>query len=202
MKRELAPRQARIERKTQETEVALSLNVDGSGASKITTTIPFFDHMLAAWSKHGLMDLTVEAHGDTEVDLHHTVEDVGIVLGKALREAVADKRGIVRYGTAFVPMDETLVVASVDVSGRPFLVFNVPAIQRGRVGSFDLDLLEEFFRAVAFNAEITLHVNLHYGKNLHHIAEAVFKAVGRALADATRTNPRTEGMLPSTKGSL
>jgi imidazoleglycerol-phosphate dehydratase len=202
MTRELAPRQARIERKTQETEVALSLNVDGSGASKITTTIPFFDHMLAAWSKHGLMDLTVEAHGDTAVDLHHTVEDVGIVLGKALRAAVADKRGIVRYGTAFVPMDETLVAASVDVSGRPFLVFNVPAIQRGRLGSFDLDLLEEFFRAVAFNAEITLHVNLHYGKNLHHIAEAVFKAVGRALADATRINPRTEGMLPSTKGSL
>jgi imidazoleglycerol-phosphate dehydratase len=202
MKRELAPRQARIERKTQETEVALALNVDGTGASKITTTIPFFDHMLAAWSKHGLMDLTVEAHGDTEVDLHHTVEDVGIVLGKALREAVADKRGIVRYGTAFVPMDETLVAASVDVSGRPFLVFNVPAIQRGRVGSFDLDLLEEFFRAVAFNAEITLHVNLHYGKNLHHIAESVFKAVGRALADATRINPRTEGILPSTKGAL
>jgi imidazoleglycerol-phosphate dehydratase len=202
MKRELAPRRARIERKTQETEVALSLNVDGTGASKITTTIPFFDHMLAAWSKHGLMDLTVEAHGDTEVDLHHTVEDVGIVLGKALREAVADKRGIVRYGTAFVPMDETLVAASVDVSGRPFLVFNVPAIQRGRVGSFDLDLLEEFFRAVAFNAEITLHVNLHYGKNLHHIAESVFKAVGRALADATRINSRTEGILPSTKGAL
>jgi len=202
MKRELAPRQARIERKTQETGVALALNVDGTGASKITTTIPFFDHMLAAWSKHGLMDLTVEAHGDTEVDLHHTVEDVGIVLGKALREAVADKRGIVRYGTAFVPMDETLVAASVDVSGRPFLVFNVPAIQRGRVGSFDLDLLEEFFRAVAFNAEITLHVNLHYGKNLHHIAESVFKAVGRALADATRINPRTEGILPSTKGAL
>jgi imidazoleglycerol-phosphate dehydratase len=202
MKHELAPRQARIERKTQETEVALSLNVDGTGASKITTTIPFFDHMLAAWSKHGLMDLTVDAHGDTEVDLHHTVEDVGIVLGKALREAVADKRGIVRYGTAFVPMDETLVAASVDVSGRPFLVFNVPAIQRGRVGSFDLDLLEEFFRAVAFNAEITLHVNLHYGKNLHHIAESVFKAVGRALADATRINPRTEGILPSTKGAL
>ncbi|MBI4593219.1 MAG: imidazoleglycerol-phosphate dehydratase HisB [Candidatus Rokubacteria bacterium] len=202
MKREPAPRQARIERKTQETEVTLSLNVDGTGAAKIATTIPFFDHMLAAWSKHGLMDLTVEAHGDTEVDLHHTVEDVGIVLGRALREAVADKRGIVRYGTAFVPMDETLVAASVDVSGRPFLVFNVPAIQRGRLGSFDLDLLEEFFRALAFNAEITLHVNLHYGKNLHHIAEAVFKAVGRALAEATRINPRTEGLLPSTKGAL
>lgn len=202
MKRELAPRQARIERKTQETEVVLHLNVDGTGASKIATTIPFFDHMLAAWSKHGLMDLTVEAHGDTEVDLHHTVEDVGIVLGKALREAVADKRGIVRYGTAFVPMDETLVAASVDVSGRPFLVFNVPTIRRRRLGSFDLDLLEEFFRALAFNAEITLHVNLHYGKNLHHIAEAVFKAVGRGLAEATRITPRVEGLLPSTKGTI
>ena len=202
MKRDMAPRQARIERKTQETGVALHLNVDGTGAAKVQTTIPFFDHMLAAWSKHGLMDLTVEAHGDTEVDLHHTVEDVGIVLGRAFREAMADKRGIIRYGTAVVPMDETLVAASVDISGRPFLVFNVPAVQRMRISNFDLDLLEEFFRAFAFNAEVTLHVNLHYGKNLHHITEAVFKAVGRALADATRVNPRTEGLLPSTKGTL
>src|SRR2546430_3599894 len=129
MKRE-TPRQARVERKTLETEVVLHLNVDGVGAAKVATTIPFFDHMLAAWSKHGFMDLTVDAHGDTEVDLHHTVEDVGIVLGRAFREAMADKRGIVRYGTAFVPMDEALVAASVDISGRPFLVFNVPAIQR------------------------------------------------------------------------
>ncbi len=197
-----APRQARIERKTQETEVALQLNVDGTGASTVKTTIPFFDHMLAAWAKHGLMDLGVEARGDTEVDLHHTVEDVGIVLGKAFRDAVTDKRGIVRYGTAWVPMDETLVAASVDLSGRPFLVFNVPAVQRTRISNFDLDLLEEFFRAFVVNAEVTLHVNLHYGKNLHHIAEAVFKAVGRALADATRLNPRTAGLLPSTKGAL
>ncbi len=202
MKRDTTPRQARIERKTRETEVVLQLNVDGTGASEIKTTVPFFDHMLAAWSKHGLMDLAVDARGDTEVDLHHTVEDVGIVLGRAFREAVADKRGIVRYGTAFVPMDEALVAASVDVSGRPFLVFNVPALQRGRISNFDLDLLEEFFRAFAFSAEVTVHVNLHYGKNLHHIAEAVFKAVGRALADATRINPRAEGLLPSTKGSL
>jgi imidazoleglycerol-phosphate dehydratase len=168
----------------------------------VATTIPFFDHMLAAWSKHGLMDLTVEARGDTEVDLHHTVEDVGIVLGRAFRDAMADKRGIARYGTAFVPMDETLVGASVDLSGRPFLVFNVPAVARTRISNFDLDLLEEFFRAFAFNAEITLHVNLQYGRNLHHIAEAVFKAVGRALAEAARVNPRAAGLLPSTKGSL
>ena len=202
MSRDTTPRQARLERKTQETEVALQLDVDGTGASQVETTIPFFDHMLAAWSKHGLMDLSVKAQGDTAVDLHHTVEDVGIVLGKAFREAIADKRGIVRYGTAFVPMDETLVAASVDISGRPFLVFNVPAVRRSRISNFDLDLLEEFFRAFAFNAEMTLHVNLHYGRNLHHIAEAVFKAVGRALADATRINPRAEGLLPSTKGSL
>jgi imidazoleglycerol-phosphate dehydratase len=194
-------RQARVERKTRETDIALHLDVDGTGASKVTTPIPFFSHMLEAWSKHGLMDLTVEASGDVEVDIHHTVEDVGIVLGQALRQAVGDKRGIVRYGTAFVPMDEALVAASVDLSGRPFLVFNVP-VARTRVSNFDLDMLQEFFRAFAFNAEITLHVTLHYGHNLHHIAEAVFKAVGRALAEATRLNPRIAGILPSTKGAL
>jgi imidazoleglycerol-phosphate dehydratase len=194
-------RQARIERKTKETEVLLQLNLDGTGASKVTTPIPFFSHMLEAWSKHGLMDLTVEATGDVEVDQHHTVEDVGIVLGQALRQALGDKRGIVRYGTAFIPMDETLVSASVDISGRPFLVFSVP-VARTRVSNFDLDLLQEFFRAFAFNAEITLHVTMHTGHNLHHITEAVFKAVARALADATRLNPRIAGILPSTKGSL
>ena len=194
------PRQARIERKTRETEVLLHLNVDGSGASKVETTIPFFNHMLEAWSRHGLMDLTVDARGDTEVDLHHTVEDVGICLGKAFKEAVGDKRGIVRYGTAAVPMDEALVSAAADLSGRPFLVFNVP-LMRTRVANFDLDLLKDFFRAFAFNADVTLHVNLHYGENLHHISEAVFKAVGRALAEATRLNPRIEGVL-STKGDL
>ena len=194
-------RQARVERKTKETEIALQLNLDGTGASKVQTPIPFFSHMLEAWAKHGLMDLAIEASGDVEVDIHHTVEDVGIVLGQALRQALADKRGIVRYGTAFVPMDEALVQASVDLSGRPFLVFNVP-VARTRVSNFDLDMLQEFFRAFAFNAEITLHVTMHYGHNLHHIAEAVFKSVGRALAEATRLNPRIAGILPSTKGAL
>ena len=196
-----AKRQARVERKTKETDITLHLDVDGTGASKVATPIPFFSHMLEAWSKHGLMDLAIEASGDVEVDIHHTVEDVGIVLGQALRQALADKRGIVRYGTAFVPMDEVLVQASVDLSGRPFLVFNVP-VARTRVSNFDLDMLQEFFRAFAFNAEITLHVTMHYGHNLHHIAEAVFKAVGRSLAEATRLNPRIAGVLPSTKGSL
>ncbi len=194
-------RQGRVERKTKETEIGLQLNLDGTGAAKVRTPIPFFSHMLEAWAKHGLMDLSVEATGDVEVDIHHTVEDVGIVLGQALRQALGDKRGIVRYGTAFVPMDEALVQAAVDLSGRPFLVFNVP-VARTRVSNFDLDMLQEFFRAFAFNAEITLHVTMHYGHNLHHITEAVFKAVGRALAEATRLNPRIAGLLPSTKGSL
>lgn len=194
-------RQARVERKTKETDVTIHLDVDGTGAAKVSTPIPFFSHMLEAWSKHGLMDLGVEATGDVDVDIHHTVEDVGIVLGQALKQALADKRGIVRYGTAFVPMDEALVVASVDLSGRPFLVFNVP-VARTRVSNFDLDMLQEFFRAFAFNAGITLHVTMHYGHNLHHISEAVFKSVGRALAEATRLNPRIVGLLPSTKGAL
>jgi imidazoleglycerol-phosphate dehydratase len=194
------PRQSRIERNTKETQIVLHLNLDGTGASKIDTGIPFFNHMLEAWAKHALMDLTVDAKGDLDVDLHHTVEDVGICLGKALREAVGDKKGIVRYGASFLPMDEALLHAAVDISGRPYLVFNVP-LQRTRIANFDLDLLKDFFRAVAVNAEITLHLNMHYGENLHHIAEATFKAAGRALADATRLNPRITGIL-STKGSL
>jgi len=193
-------RVARIERKTRETEVLLQLNLDGTGISKVETTIPFLNHMLEAWARHGLMDLTVDARGDTEVDLHHTVEDVGICLGKAFKEAIGDKKGIVRYGVASIPMDEALVSGSVDISGRPFLVFNVP-LMRTRVANFDLDLLKDFFRAFAFNGDLTLHVNLHYGENLHHIAEAVFKAAGRALAEATRLNTRIEGVL-STKGNL
>jgi len=201
MSLDIMARQARIERKTKETDIVLSLNIDGTGASKIQTGIPFFGHMLEAFSKHGLMDLTVDAHGDLEVDLHHTVEDVGIVLGKALREALGDRRGIVRYGTSAIPMDETLVSAAVDISGRPFIVFNVP-LTRTRISNLDLDLLQDFFRALAFNAELNLHVNMHYGENLHHIAEAVFKAVGRALAQATRLDPRIAGVIPSTKGSL
>ena len=194
MSAETTGRQARVERKTKETEITLHLNLDGTGASKVQTPIPFFSHMLEAWSKHGLMDLAVDAQGDVEVDQHHTVEDVGIVLGQALRQALGDKRGIVRYGTAYIPMDEALVSSSVDLSGVP--------VARARVSNFDLDLLQEFFRAFAFNAEMTLHVTMHYGHNLHHVTEAVFKAVGRALAEATRLNPRIAGVLPSTKGTL
>jgi imidazoleglycerol-phosphate dehydratase len=194
-------RRATVERKTKETAVRVSLDLDGTGVSTVQTPIPFFTHMLEAWSRHGLVDLTVDATGDVEVDQHHTVEDVGIVLGQAVREAVGDKKGITRYGTAVIPMDEALVSAALDLSGRPFLVFGVP-VARSRVSNFDLDLLPEFFRAFAFNAELTLHVTMHHGHNLHHITEAVFKAVGRALAAATRLDPRIAGVLPSTKGTL
>jgi imidazoleglycerol-phosphate dehydratase len=195
-----AGRVARIERRTRETEILLQLNVDGHGEVAIDTTIPFFNHMLEAAGKHGLLDLRVGARGDTEVDLHHTVEDVGICLGKAFHEALGDKRGIVRFGTAYVPMDEALASVHVDVSGRPYFSYNVP-FAKTRVGNFDLDLLKDFFRAFAMNAMLNLHVNLHYGENLHHIAEALFKAFGRALAEASRLNPRIEGVL-STKGAL
>jgi len=195
-----AGRVARVERRTRETEILLQLNVDGCGETAIDTTIPFFNHMLEAAGKHGLLDLRVSARGDTEVDLHHTVEDVGICLGKAFHEALGDKRGIVRFGTAYVPMDEALAAVHVDVSGRPYFSYNVP-FAKTRVGNFDLDLLKDFFRAFAMNAMLNLHVNLHYGENLHHIAEALFKAFGRALAEASRMNPRIEGVL-STKGAL
>ena len=201
MSLDLLRRQKRIERKTKETDIVLNLDIDGTGASKIETGIPFFGHMLEAFSRHGLMDLTVEATGDLEVDLHHTVEDVGIVLGRALREALGERKGIVRYGVATIPMDEALVSSAVDISGRPFLVFNVP-LRRTRIANMDLDLVEDFFRAFAFNAELNLHVNMHYGQNLHHVTEAAFKAVGRALAQATRLDPRIAGVVPSTKGSL
>jgi imidazoleglycerol-phosphate dehydratase len=193
-------RVARVERRTRETEILLQLNIDGRGEMAIDTTIPFFNHMLEAAGKHGLLDLRVNARGDTEVDLHHTVEDVGICLGKAFHEALGDKRGIVRFGTAYVPMDEALASVHVDISGRPFFSYNVP-FAKTRVGNFDLDLLKDFFRAFAMNAMLNLHVNLHYGENLHHIAEALFKAFGRALAEASRMNPRIEGVL-STKGAL
>jgi imidazoleglycerol-phosphate dehydratase len=191
---------ARIERKTRETEILLQLNVDGTGDASVETTIPFLNHMLEAMGKHGLLDLRVSARGDTEVDLHHTVEDVGICLGKALFEALGEKRGIVRFGTAYVPMDEALASVHLDISGRPYLSFNVP-LTKTKVGTFDLDLLKDFFRAFAMNAMLNVHVNLHYGENLHHISEAIFKAFGRALAEASRLNPRVQGV-PSTKGSL
>ena len=195
-----AGRQASVERNTKETQIALRLALDGAGTASVETGIPFFDHMLEAWAKHGLMDLSVAANGDLEVDHHHTVEDVGICLGKAFKDALGDKAGIVRYGSSYLPMDEALLHAAVDISGRPYLVFNVP-LARTRIANMDLDLLKDFFRAFAFNAEVTLHVNMHYGENLHHIAEATFKAVARALAEATRLNPRIAGVL-STKGTL
>jgi imidazoleglycerol-phosphate dehydratase len=193
-------RVARIERKTRETEILLQLAVDGTGDASVETTIPFLNHMLEAMGKHGLLDLRVSARGDTEVDLHHTVEDVGICLGKALFEALGERRGIVRFGTAYVPMDEALASVHLDISGRPYLSFNVP-LTKTKVGTFDLDLLKDFFRAFAMNAMVNVHVNLHYGENLHHISEAIFKAFGRALAEASRLNPRVRG-IPSTKGSL
>jgi imidazoleglycerol-phosphate dehydratase len=193
-------RVARIERKTRETEILLQLNVDGAGEASAETTIPFLNHMLEAMGKHGLLDLKVDARGDTEVDLHHTVEDVGICLGKAFHEALGDKRGIVRFGTAYVPMDEALASVHVDISGRPYVSFNVP-LTKTKIGNFDLDLLKDFYRAFAMDAMVNVHVNLHYGENLHHIVEAIFKAFGRALAEATRLNPRVVG-IPSTKGSL
>jgi imidazoleglycerol-phosphate dehydratase len=189
-----------VERRTRETEILLQLNVDGRGETAIDTTIPFFNHMLDAAGKHGLLDLRVNARGDTEVDLHHTVEDVGICLGKAFHEALGDKRGIVRFGTSYVPMDEALASVHVDVSGRPYFSYSVP-LAKTKVGTFDLDLLQDFFRAFAMNAMLNLHVNLQYGENLHHISEAIFKAFGRALAEASRFNPRIEGVL-STKGAL
>jgi imidazoleglycerol-phosphate dehydratase len=193
-------RVARIERKTRETEILLQLNVDGTGEASAQTTIPFLNHMLEAMGKHGLLDLKVDARGDTDVDLHHTVEDVGICLGKAFHEALGEKRGIVRFGTSYVPMDEALAAVHIDISGRPYFSYNVP-LARTKVGNFDLDLLKDFFRAFAMNALVNLHVNLHYGENVHHIAEAIFKSFGRALAEASRPNPRIQGIL-STKGSL
>jgi imidazoleglycerol-phosphate dehydratase len=198
---EAESRQARIERKTRETEILIQLNLDGSGAYKVETTIPFLNHMLEAMARHSLFDLTVDARGDTEVDLHHTVEDVAICLGKAFKEAVGTAQGITRFGSASVPMDEALVTAVVDCSNRPYLVCNAP-LGHAKIGNFDVGMVQHFLRSFALNAGVTLHVNLHYGENLHHIIEAIFKACGRALAEATRMNPRTSGSVPSTKGSL
>lgn len=193
-------RRAETSRKTKETDIALSLDIDGKGNSSIETGIGFFDHMLDLFAKHGLMDLTVKAVGDIEVDAHHTVEDVGIVLGQAIRDALGDKKSIKRYGMAFVPMDEALAMVVVDISGRPFLVFDVD-LNPGMVGTMDTELVEEFFRAVAFNAGITLHIKKINGKNNHHIIEAIFKAFGRALDEASRTDDRISGVM-STKGVL
>lgn len=193
-------RTAEIKRQTAETNITASLNIDGTGRSEITTGIGFFDHMLTLFAKHGFFDLNVTAIGDLYIDGHHTVEDAGIVLGQTLLKALGDKNGIKRYGTVFVPMDEALVMVSLDISGRPFLGFDVE-IGAERIGTFDSELVEEFLRALVVHADLTLHVRLLTGKNAHHIVEGVFKALGRALDEATSKDERIVGVM-STKGSL
>ena len=194
------PRTARIARKTAETDIVLELSLDGSGRAQVATGIGFFDHMLALLARHAAIDLTVQASGDLHVDQHHTVEDVGISLGLALREALGDKAGIRRYGHFAVPMDETLVTSVVDLGGRAYFVFNVD-FPVAKIGQFDSQLVAEFWRAVAANALCNLHINLHYGSNGHHIAEAVFKSAARALRMAVHLDPSITDV-PSTKGVL
>jgi imidazoleglycerol-phosphate dehydratase len=194
-------RKASITRKTSETDISLALDLDGTGQHEIATGIGFFDHMLTAFSRHGLFDLTITAKGDLHIDAHHTVEDVGIVLGRAFREALGDKRGITRFGQATVPMDEALVEAVTDLSGRAHLAWTV-AFPRPMLGDMDTQLFEEFFRAFAGNALLTLHITQKAGTNAHHIAEAAFKSAARALKTAVASEPRAAGQIPSTKGSL
>ena len=194
-------RRAAVQRSTAETQVTVEIDLDGTGQAQIATGIGFFDHMLVLFAGHGLFDLEVTARGDLMVDGHHTVEDTAIVLGRAIAGALGDKTGIARYGVAFVPMDEALAMVAVDISGRPFAAFDA-ALPPGNIGSFDAALTEEFFRALALNAGLTLHVRLLAGKNPHHIVEAMFKSLGRALADAVRLDERRQGILPSTKGVL
>ena len=193
-------RSAEISRKTLETDVRVSLNLDGSGRRKLSTGVGFFDHMLDQIARHGLWDLEVEAAGDLQVDCHHLVEDTGIAIGQALDRALGSREGITRYGSAHVPLDEALAMAAVDLGGRGFLAFNA-ALSREKVGEFDSELVEEFFRALAHNARATIHLNLLYGKNTHHAIEALFKAFARALGQAAGLDRRVSGV-PSTKGSI
>ncbi|HVX63716.1 MAG TPA: imidazoleglycerol-phosphate dehydratase HisB [Pirellulales bacterium] len=194
------PRTARIDRKTAETEISLELNLDGSGQANIATGVGFFDHMLTLLAKHAAIDLTVDAKGDLHVDQHHTVEDVGICFGSALRQALGDKAGIRRYGHFTLPMEETLVTSAIDLSGRYFLVFQA-AFPSPKIGDFDSELVEDFWQAAAANALCNLHVVLHHGRNSHHISEAIFKGTARALRMAVEADPRMQGV-PSTKGTL
>jgi imidazoleglycerol-phosphate dehydratase len=194
-------RRVEAHRTTAETDIRVALDVDGAGAAEVATGIGFLDHMLTALARHALFDLSVAARGDLHIDLHHTTEDVGIVLGQCLKRALGEKRGIRRYGHAVVPMDEALAECAVDISGRPFLAWSVP-FGRDKVGEMDTELFEEFFRALAFNAGITLHMTLKAGTNAHHVAEACFKAAARALRAACEPDPRAAGAIPSTKGML
>jgi len=201
MAKQFNARTAEISRKTKETQIRLALNLDGSGKAAARTGVGFFDHMLDLLARHSLIDLTVDAKGDLDVDAHHTVEDVGIVLGQAIDKAVGEKRGIYRYGWAIVPMGESLAQVAIDLSGRPAFVFKVK-FPRGTIGEFPVELVEEFFKSVATNAKLNLHVAVPYGTNNHHIAEAIFKATAKALRQAVSHDPRNPGGMPSTKGSL
>ena len=196
----MSKRKAKVQRKTSEVEVTVDITLDGKGKFEIDTGIPFFDHMLSQFAKHGYFDLKIKAVGDIDVDFHHTVEDVGLTLGDAILKALGDKKGIVRFGEATVPFDETLATANVDLSGRPYLVFNAQ-IPKSKVGDFDLELAEEFFKSFSNTLLCNLHIELKYGDNLHHMVEAVFKSVGRALDNASKLDPRSNEV-PSTKGKL
>jgi imidazoleglycerol-phosphate dehydratase len=196
-----APREATLTRQTRETRIVLSLRLDGTGRADVATGVGFFDHMLDAMARHALVDLEVKAQGDLHIDAHHTVEDVGIVFGQALRGALGEKRGIRRFGHAVVPMDEALVEAALDISGRPLLAWEV-AFTAERIGDFPTELAEEFFRAFTMQAAVTLHLSQRAGRNAHHVAEACFKAAGRALRAAIEHDPRALGAIPSTKGML
>ena len=193
-------RKASVERITKETQIRLSLELDGRGEANVCTSVPFLDHMLDLFARHGLFGLEVEAKGDIDIDFHHTVEDIGIVLGEALKQAMGDKQGIRRYGQASVPMDETLASVAVDLSGRPYLVYNV-RLPKIKIGDFDVELVREFFQALTNNLAANIHVNVMYGDNVHHIIEASFKALARALDQATQQDPRIAGVM-STKGKL
>ncbi len=194
------PRTSQIHRQTTETKIDLAVDLDGTGRAELATGIGFFDHMLTLLAKHSLFDLKLQAQGDLHVDPHHTVEDVGICLGKALNQALGDKAGVRRYGCFSLPMDETLVTAAIDLSGRSCFVWRAE-IPRGKLGDFDTELAEDFWQAVATNALMNLHVMVHYGRNTHHLIEAIFKATARALRQAVELDPRMPGV-PSTKGTL
>lgn len=193
-------RTSRIARKTNETNIELALNIDGEGKATLETGVPFMTHMLDLFAKHGQFDLNITANGDTEIDAHHTTEDIGICLGQVLKEALGDKKGIKRYGNAFVPMDEALAQVVVDLSNRPHLEIRAEFPSQ-KVGDFDTELVHEFLWKLALEARMNLHIIVHYGKNTHHIVEAIFKALGRALDEATTIDPRIKG-IPSTKGML
>ncbi|MDI6786206.1 MAG: imidazoleglycerol-phosphate dehydratase HisB [bacterium] len=196
----MSSRSKKVERATNETKISMSFDLDGEGKYKIDTNAPFLDHMLSLFAKHGLFDLEIKASGDVEVDRHHVVEDIGIVLGEAIYKSLGNKAGIKRFSFISLPMDEALVALSLDISGRPVLVYNVKCPQE-KTGDFEVVLAEEFFKALTNSAKITLHINLLYGNNTHHIIEAIFKAFGRVLSAATRIDKRIKG-IPSTKGKL